>query len=141
MKESILIVGGYGAVGNIISKELSKHYPGKVIVAGRNLSKAEDLARKIPVIPMQLDLTSISTTDFLDTVKLVIMCLDQTNTSFVELCIENGIDYIDISANQEVIEKIELLSEKAKKYQSSIVLSVGIAPGITNLLAKHVLNQ
>ncbi len=118
---------------------MSQHYPGKVIVAGRNYAKAEQLSQQIAAVPMKLDLTSISNSDFLDTVQLVIMCIDQLDTSFVELCIEKGINYIDISANKEVIEKIELLNDQAK--QSSIVLSVGIAPGITNLLAKHVLNQ
>ena len=139
----IVIVGGYGAVGKIISKRLSQVYPNQVVVAGRNLKKAQLLAEDLQnkVIPFQMDVNSPEESELWKDVKVVIMCLDQKDTRFVEFCIERGIHYIDISANYTMLQKIEKLDTKAKNVETAIVLSVGLAPGITNLLAQHGINQ
>jgi saccharopine dehydrogenase-like NADP-dependent oxidoreductase len=141
MKEGkILVVGGYGAVGGVISKTLAKLFPSQVIVAGRNFQKAEDFSNGLDekVNPLELDITSIPDNDGrLDDINLVIMCIDQTETKFVFQCIKRGIHYIDVTANYNFLSKIETLNNEAKNYNSTVVLSVGLAPGITNLLAKQ----
>lgn len=137
--KKILIVGGYGAVGSIISEQLSLHYPGMVVVAGRNFNSAKRMAEKLNkrVVPYQLDLSSQSGFDILDETGLVVMCIDQPDTQFVEVCIDKRINYIDITATQAVISSIELLNDRAKMKKVSIILSVGLAPGVTNLLAQY----
>lgn len=139
MKDKILIIGGYGKVGSIISIELAKLFPNKIIVAGRNYKKANELSELLQgkVIPYKLDINKEIEDNFLADIKLVIMCIDQDNTSFVEKCIENNIVYIDITANHFFIKQVELLNKLAKEKKSSVILSVGLAPGITNLLAKY----
>ncbi len=140
IKGSILIVGGYGAVGKIISTELGNLFPKKIIVAGRNYLKARDLSIELNqnVLPLELDISSISANDKrLNDISLVIMCIDQENLSFVTQCIERGINYIDITANYNFLSKIERLNDLARKHNSTVVLSVGLAPGLTNLLAKR----
>jgi saccharopine dehydrogenase-like NADP-dependent oxidoreductase len=137
---NILIVGGYGTVGQVISRTLCELFPHQVIVAGRNYQKAKEFASVLNqrVTPMQLDINSISKDDaWLDNIHLVIMCIDQRNTEFVKQCIQKGVHYIDITANYDFLSKIELLDSDAKKYNSTVVLSVGLAPGLTNLLAKQ----
>lgn len=136
----ILIVGGYGAVGRNISATLGNSFPGRVIVAGRNYQKAKEFSSQIEtkLIPLELDITSISKNDKrLSGVNLVIMCIDQKGTQFVRHCIQQGIHYVDISATYVLLSEIESLHNEAKKYHSTVVLSVGLAPGVTNLLAKH----
>lgn len=139
----IVIVGGYGAVGRIISERLSAIYPNEVVVAGRSLAKAKVLAEELEnkVIPYQLDVNQPEESDLWKNAKLVIMCLDQKDSRFVEFCIERGIHHIDISANYAVLQQIQKLDEKASTAKTSIVLSVGLAPGITNLLAQHGINR
>jgi len=141
--QNIIIVGGYGAVGNIIARELSAVFPGRVIIAGRNFEKARQLSKRLDgkVLPLQLDLRGHYDQDILANIYLVIMCIDQQDTRFVNSCIERGIDYIDISANQNLLEKIEAMDEDARKSGSRVILSVGLAPGLTNLLARHCLNR
>lgn len=143
MKEKILIVGGYGAVGSSIAENLSVLYPQKIIIAGRSLIKAEKEAEKFEgrVIAGQLDVTDIEDLSILDDVKMVIMCLDQQDTKFVEQCILRGIIYIDISAQHETLKRIEGLHSMAVHHQASIALSVGLAPGITNLLSQYAVLQ
>jgi saccharopine dehydrogenase (NAD+, L-lysine-forming) len=139
----IVIVGGYGAVGRIISERLSVVYPNEVVVAGRNLAKAQMLAEELEnkIIPYQLDVNHPEESDLWKNAELLIMCLDQQDSRFVEFCIERGIHYIDISANYTVLQQIQRLDEKARTTKTSIVLSVGLAPGISNLLAQHGVNQ
>ncbi len=143
MKNKILIVGGYGAVGSIIADNLSKKFPSQIIVAGRNLSKAKKTAEKLhhKVIPYQLNINNITDFSILNDVHLVIMCLDQTNTDFVEYCISKNIHYIDISAQYKTLKSIENLKSLAIENKSTVVLSVGLAPGITNLLAKYATTE
>jgi len=143
MKDNILIVGGYGKVGSIISRHLAELYPKKIIVAGRSFEKAKTLSETLDhnVIPYHLDIDSQTDNAVLENTKLVVMCIDQKDTKFVELCIETGVHYIDITANQHFIDQVELLDEKAKSNNVIVALSIGLAPGITNLLAQHCANQ
>lgn len=63
------------------------------------------------------------------------MCLDQTDTSFARACLTAGVDYVDVSANGTFFEAMEQLKEENAGLNSTAVLSVGLAPGLTNLLA------
>lgn len=137
--QNVLVIGGYGEVGSIITEVISKNYKWKVYVAGRNLGKAEKLAHKLnhKVVPLQFDLSDTSEYSILEDIDLVIMCVEQTGTEFVEQCITRGIHYIDITATHQRIEEIEALDGLAKKNNVRVVLSVGLAPGITNLLAQY----
>ena len=141
MKGNFLIVGGYGGVGRVISTTLGDRFPGQVVVAGRNYQKAQDFASKTnnKVIPAKLDISRMdevgSSLD--DNVALVVMCVENQDTQFVEQCINRGIHYVDISATYELLSQIEPLDSKAQKHGSTVILSVGLAPGLTNLLASH----
>lgn len=143
MKDNILIIGGYGKVGSIISRHLVQIFPRKIIVAGRNLKKAEHLAETLAhkIIPYSFDINNPVENTILENTKLVIMCIDQKNTKFVELCIKRGIHYLDITANQQFIDQIERLDKDAKLNKTAIALSIGLAPGITNLISQHCVNQ
>ncbi|MDA3616648.1 saccharopine dehydrogenase family protein [Polluticaenibacter yanchengensis] len=142
--KDILIVGGYGAVGKTISKILSREYPGKIIIAGRSHTKATAAAEELKERNLRtavLDINNVQDFSFLNTTALVIMCIDQENSRFVEACIKMQVKYIDISANDQVLQKIEALNSNAISCQSTLILSVGLAPGISNLLVKHAANQ
>lgn len=139
MIKKVLIIGGYGAVGSVITETISQNYSWDVYVAGRNLSKSERLAQRLnhKIISLQFDLSNPSGYSILEDMDLVIMCVDQSGTEFVKQCISRGIHYIDITANQQLVEKIEALNGIAQKNKVCVILSVGLAPGITNLLAQY----
>ncbi|WP_028609105.1 saccharopine dehydrogenase family protein [Paenibacillus harenae] len=135
MKKKIIVVGGYGKVGKVICEELGRAYPYKVFAAGRDFQKAEqfsiDTDRK--VLPMQLDVNERISDDFFQGVSLVIMCLDIQSTDFVQACFKHRVDYIDVTADYSVMAKIQ----EIRSPQSTAVLSVGLSPGITNMLVKQ----
>jgi saccharopine dehydrogenase (NAD+, L-lysine forming) len=140
MNKKILIIGGYGNVGRIIASELAKRFPDQVIVAGRDYQKAKDFSLELgqQVIPMAFDVSHISANEkLLDDVGIVMMCLDLESIEFVRLFIQRGIHYIDISASYSILSQIEMLNKEAELARATVVLSVGLAPGLTNLLTKH----
>lgn len=137
----MLVVGGYGQVGRVISNTLSKHFPGLVVAVGRNRLKAEELARASGgnVLPMALDIfdPALNIDTALSGVDQVIMCLDQPDTYLVEKIIQRGVDYLDVTASSEFLAAMEKHDKVAKQSGSRVVISVGLAPGLTNLLAAY----
>ncbi|RCX22697.1 saccharopine dehydrogenase-like NADP-dependent oxidoreductase [Fontibacillus phaseoli] len=137
MRDSILVIGGYGHVGKQISRELARLYPGKVLAAGRSLDKAEAFSRESngSVLPMEIDIRVEPDHDMLARIKLVVMCLDQQDTAFVHSCLSQGIHYVDVSADYRFLSQVELLCSTAQSNRATAVLSVGLVPGLSNLMA------
>lgn len=139
-----LIVGGYGGVGQKISARLSDKLPGRVVVGGRDYEKANRLSDELQgkALPAKLDISDPGFDwSILEKISLVVMCVDQDGADFVEQCIRRGIDYIDITAGAEFHSEASALDPIAREHGSTVVLSVGLAPGVTNLLAKRAKSQ
>ncbi len=142
-RHKILIIGGYGQVGRLIAERLAKLFPNRVIIAGRNWQKASSIAASIGfgIKPRSVDILSTDLGNVLNEVALVISCLDQTNSKFVEQCLFESIHYIDISANDKFLAQLEQLDDCAKRHNAIVMLSVGVAPGLSNMLAVQLLKQ
>ena len=66
-------------------------------------------------------------------VDLVMVCMDQDGPDFARKVLSSGIRYIDVTAGDEFFRSLEALPEE--DVRAVALLSVGLAPGITNLLA------
>ncbi|MCR6109187.1 saccharopine dehydrogenase NADP-binding domain-containing protein [Bacillus sp. A301a_S52] len=137
MKSSIVVIGGYGQTGRIICQALSDYYPGNVYAAGRNKKKAEAFSQDTDykVRPFCLDINKMTDWDWLDSTKLVIVCLDLHSTLLADMCASTGTHYMDISSNGALFSKLK--EEPLPPTQSTTLLSIGLAPGLTNLLAQR----
>lgn len=142
VKDQIWVVGGYGQVGQMICIQLGKSFPGKVWAVGPRLNRAEEFSQSTngSVLPLQLDVTKPIDSLMLSTVKLVVMCVDQMDTRFVEACAEAGTDYIDITAKYDFLAQVERLHEHMQAKQATVMLSVGLSPGVTNLLVREAVD-
>lgn len=141
-----LIVGGYGSVGRTIAGELATASDGlsSVVVAGRDETKAATVAAELGenVSGIAFDLQRIdSYARVLEDIDHVVMCVDQAGIAFVEACLERGIDYLDVTASDEFFRRVERLDDVARAHGATAVLSVGLAPGVTNLLAKRMTDK
>lgn len=125
-------MGGYGAVGSKIARLLRDVQPeDRVIIAGRSLEKARRAAEPLGMEARAVDLSnSAGWAVALTGVDVVIACIDQTSTDFVEMLASRGIAYVDVTAGDDFFRKVEALA-----LPSPVVLSVGLAPGLSNLLA------
>lgn len=142
MEDGILIVGGYGAVGKVVASQLARQYGHQLIIAGRSDARAAELASSLgsSVRWRQLDLADpIDYDTALAQVRLVVMCLDVPDVEFVRRCFQRGIDYVDISAEYPILASISMLDMTARQHGSTAVLSVGLVPGLSNLMARHSL--
>ncbi|MFF2015520.1 saccharopine dehydrogenase family protein [Paenibacillus sp. NPDC058177] len=139
MNKDIIVIGGYGHVGSQICTLLSERYPGHVYAAGRSLERAEQFSKTKggKVKPLRLDLTKKADPKLLKRAKLVVMCMDQKDTAFAEACSQNGVYYVDVSANGAFLTRLEALASPSRTLPGTAVLSVGLAPGLTNMLVRQ----
>ncbi len=139
MNKKILVVGGSGAVGSVVATRLASSFPGRVLLGGRNFNRIQALADKLngAVAARCFDANNPRDWGVLDDVGCAIVCMDLNGTGFVERCLELGIRYVDVSASNEQLKLIKALAPQASANSTTAVLSVGLAPGLTNLLAKH----
>ena len=133
----ILLVGGYGEIGKLAAGLLSTRYPNRLIVAGRREEQARKVAEDIGfgAEARRIDLDSEIPADALDGVEIVLVCVDQDDSSFAERCLASGIHYLDVSAHYGTLKQVEQLARTAEESGASAILSLGITPGLTNLMA------
>lgn len=142
LKRDIVVIGGYGHVGGAICNALSELYQGRIYAAGRSKEKAERFCANTGghVKPLQLNVGNVIDMEWLSSVKLVVMCLDQSDTAFAAACLRSGTHYIDVSANGTFLLEMEKLNDVASVSGATAVISVGLAPGLSNLLVRQARN-
>ncbi|MEV3982362.1 saccharopine dehydrogenase NADP-binding domain-containing protein [Nonomuraea sp. NPDC049758] len=133
----ILVIGGYGAVGGQVSAVLDEWFPGRVTAAGR----APDRAR-LPagVRRVRLDLADVAALERLldaGSIGVVVLCVEPADAAVAEVCLSRGVHLVDVGASDHLLRQVEGLADRAVAGGATAVLSVGVAPGLTNLLARR----
>ncbi len=132
----ILIAGGYGAVGREVAARLAPAFPGEVRVAGRNRAAADACAARIghgaQGVELDVDAQSALRVRRGD---VVVMCADPSEPTLARDALAAGAHYVDITADLDRLRALEALDSLARRNDATGVLSVGLAPGLTNLLA------
>lgn len=140
----ILIVGGYGVVGSRIASELAPDYQGQVIIAGRNIDRAEATATAIGygVRGHEIDVTVPSSiAAALGQVAVVMSCIDQPGRSLLHAAIERGLGYSDITPHLTNLGRgaaYEKIDNAARASGARLVLGTGLVPGISNVMVRAV---
>jgi len=141
----VLVVGGYGAVGAVTTRALAATYPDRVVCAGRSPDRAARTAAATPGVHAAfVDVTDPgSVSDALDRhdVALVVLAVEPPDSEVTRACLERGIHVVDVSATDALLEQTARMGELARQRGATAVLSVGLAPGLTNVLARRVHDQ
>jgi hypothetical protein len=140
----IVVVGGYGAVGRAAASSLAGRFPGRVVVAGRDPERAERAATAIGdgTIARQANVElAADRTRLLADAALVVMAVERANVAVAQEALRRGVHYVDVTASPGLLEPLVGLDELAVRAGSTAVLSVGLAPGLTNLLAVDCLKE
>jgi saccharopine dehydrogenase-like NADP-dependent oxidoreductase len=140
----IVLLGGYGAVGRAAAQTLGRWFPQRVVIAGRDPAKAAVAAAQVgPAIePLAVDVTDeADVRRAVAGAEVVVMCVEQSNAQVAWICLQHGVHYVDVSASDQVHESITQLDELAMTNQATAILSVGVAPGLTNLLARRCVER
>lgn len=133
----ILIIGGYGHVGQKIARRLVA--AGRAVtLAGRDAGKASAVAARLGCEGAVLDLARPASWEApLSAADIVICCLDTQSADLARAVLARGARYIDISATDAVLRRIEALDGLARERDTLAMLSVGLAPGLSNLLVRE----
>lgn len=142
MKKRIIVIGGYGQVGRVVSTWLGARYPGLVFAAGRRLEPAKTLSDETGgrVQPLQLDLNHLSDpARLLDGVRLVVASIERPRDDhLVRSCIVNGVHYVEVATSFETLARILALRGLAESGGAAVIAGVGLIPGLSNVLAAHL---
>ncbi|MFE2198990.1 saccharopine dehydrogenase NADP-binding domain-containing protein [Streptomyces amritsarensis] len=134
--DRIVVVGGYGAVGATVAATLEGWFPGRVVVAGRDEARARLLGG------VRADVADPDgfrrTLEELGDVAAVVLCVEPPDTGVARVCLERGVHLVDIGATRRLLDGVADLHDLAAGAGATAVLSVGVAPGLTNLLARRV---
>lgn len=153
MIKRVLIIGGYGNFGSFISSELAKNKNIQIIIAGRSLSKAQNLASKIKTENKSVNKISSAS---LDINKDLNESLDSINPDIVihtsgpfqkqsyvvaRSCIERKIHYIDLADGRDFVSGITQLHNKAKQQGVLVISGASSVPCFTSALVDYYLDQ
>jgi hypothetical protein len=135
-----LIIGGYGAVGGQVAEHLARSPDAAVTIAGRNKGKAQALARRLGcgVEAISLDAQDRSALEVaIQASDTVVSCTERALPEIADECIRYGRNFLAVSASAETLGNLRGRHDAALRSNSTGVIGVGLAPGITNLLARE----
>ncbi|WP_162605263.1 saccharopine dehydrogenase NADP-binding domain-containing protein [Jiangella ureilytica] len=141
---AVVILGGYGAVAREVADLLAARIPGRVVVAGRDGDRAAALASRYggALVPRRVRVDHPDEViPAIAAARVVVMAVETANPVVARMCLTRGIHYVDVSASAEVLASIERLDPLARRHWAGAVLSVGLAPGVTNLLARYCVDR
>ena len=149
MKKSILILGGYGNAGFLISKYLLQEtHDVAIIIAGRHFEKAQKAADELNQLfpgqrtsPVQVDVADRQIfRDALSKASLVVMASGTMKHTklVVEEVLNAGIDYFDLQLSSPV--KLDVLFSLKDKIEASghcFITDGGFHPGVPAALLRY----
>lgn len=132
MKKNILIVGGTGLVGNKIARLLKERNQNYTLFIGSRKSDSSVSNT------LHIDVNAPETFKPIleNNIWLVVLSTNDKADNILIFCIENGIDYIDISKPSPDLEKAYRLAQE-KTVTSRIVFSSGWMSGIVGSLVSR----
>lgn len=148
MNDGILVLGGYGTFGSIISETLTKQGH-RVLIAGRRLNKAQNLAKKIlekdpssKIETIRIDATDLTPED-LKKHKAAILInasgpYQDLDYSIAECCIKSKVHYIDLADARSFVKGISSLNSIATQAGVSIISGASTVPALSSAVIDSV---
>jgi len=147
-RNRILVLGAYGLVGRVIVEKIRRTSQLVVIASGRQRDRLQQEfgARQ----DERLETVELDATDAeqlrraCESVDLVINAVGPYNRSGADIArtvIDCGRHYIDCANEQVHYERLRGLHKTARSAELLLVTGAGLIPGISTLLAAHLLGQ
>ncbi len=139
MSDKILVVGGYGGVGQHVTGELWARYGERVIVGGRSSARAAQLAQALGATFefRYVDVSDRRTVDeAMADVGLAIVCVDQPAPHVQEAAIARGAHCLDVTIRPRHLQAVRALHDRAAKAGSTILFT-GFMPGVSGVMARY----
>ncbi len=146
--KKVLVLGGYGNFGKRIVEDLSTIKNIEILIAGRDINKAQKLVSELkPGANAQLTtlLINISSKDFSDSLNTISPFLViHTSGPFQKqdhrvplACLNANAHYIDLADDTHFVCNIESLNLEAKEKDLLIVSGASSVPGLSSAVLDH----
>ncbi|MBI1241723.1 saccharopine dehydrogenase family protein [Umezakia ovalisporum] len=147
MTDRVLILGGTGRIGSHVAADLASHTQAKITITGRSPEKGScvsfSLGNKVQFLV--LDLAEVNKLrEAIANSNLVIHCagpFHYRDANVLKICIEQGVNYIDVSDHRSYTTKALKYHEQAVAAGVTAIINTGIFPGISNSMARQCLEQ
>ena len=147
MTEQILILGGSGRIGSSVAADIVAHTQIQVTITGRDAAAGQGVSDRLgsQVQFLALDLAaSDQVREAIAQSQLVIHCagpFPYRDASVLKTCIEQGVDYLDVSDHRSFTCKAVDYKEAAAAAGVTAIVNTGIFPGISNSMVRRDVEQ
>lgn len=142
MTQRVLILGGNGRIGGSVAQDIAKHTQASIIVTGR---KPLETPQKTSTQYLALDLTETEKLqEAISNSDIVVHCagpFHYRDTTVLQLCIDQNVNYVDVSDHRSYTSKVLTLHEQAATKGITAVINTGIFPGISNSMVRQCVEQ
>ncbi|MBE9055188.1 saccharopine dehydrogenase family protein [Sphaerospermopsis sp. LEGE 08334] len=147
MTDRVLILGGRGRIGSAVANDILSHTQANITITGRSpeTGKGVNLSSGGREQFLILDLSEVEKLkEAIANSNLVIHCagpFHYRDTQVLEICIDQGVNYLDVSDHRSYTQKALKLHEKAVNAGVTAIINTGIFPGISNSLVRQGIEQ
>ena len=140
---TILILGGYGATGRLLTKHLLAETDHNIVVAGRNLKKAQafvDSLQDARVTVKRADAADpVSLREALQAVDFLLVAAPTTHHTETVVCaaLEAGVNYLDVQYSDLKLEALRAHERDIQQKKLCFVTEAGYHPGLPSAMIRY----
>ena len=147
MAAKVLILGGRGRIGSSVAQDLSNHTQAQITITSRKRAAGMALSKQLGP---QVDFLTLDLADreglknAITNSSLVVHCagpFHYRDTSVLKTCIEQGVDYLDVSDHRSFTFKAVACHDDAISAGITAIVNTGIFPGISNSMVRQGVEQ
>ncbi len=142
MMNTILILGGYGATGRLLTKHLLTQTDYSIVIAGRNLETAQtfvDSLHDLRVSARQVDAADpTSLREALQNVDFLLVAAPTTHHTETVVCaaLEAGVDYLDVQYSDLKLKSLREHEREIDQRKLCFVTEAGYHPGLPSAMVR-----
>lgn len=140
---TILILGGYGYTGRLLTKHLLAQTNANIIISGRNLEKAKSFANELNdsrVTVRQVDASKLEElTQALQDVTLCLVAAPTTHhaETVIRACINARVDYLDVQLSSQKLNALFAARNEIKQAGLCFITEAGFHPGLPAAMIRY----
>ncbi|HLP89164.1 MAG TPA: saccharopine dehydrogenase NADP-binding domain-containing protein [Nostocaceae cyanobacterium] len=147
MSKRVLILGGRGRIGSSVAQDLLTYTEAKITITGRSPVTEKEmslpLGERVQFLVLDLE-EEEKLRDAIASSDLVIHCagpFHYRDTQVLEICVDQGVNYLDVSDHRSYTRKALDLDTKAAAAGVTAIINTGVFPGISNSLVRQGIEQ
>ena len=144
---TILILGGYGATGRLLTKHMLAQTGYNIVIAGRNLERAQafvDSLHDPRATAKKVDASdSASLKQALQGADLLLVAAPTTHHTETVVCaaLEAGVDYLDVQYSDLKLEALRAHEREIHEKKLCFVTEAGYHPGLPSAMIRYAASK